>query len=174
MPSLGTATKLARGLREIREDADTPQYLGLVTSGSPNPTARVEYSLRADEALGEPQVRQVMEYYLAVRMRRYGRVFHADHTANGSGSNGSAPDGSGTPGGSRETASSGRTGTMPGGLANRNRASGSAEPVAATVRPLGYVSGAPVYSSLTPRVGVATRVIATTLTRPTGRDSDRF
>ena len=38
-----------------------------------NPTARVEYALRADEALGEAQVRQVMEYFLAVRMRRYAR-----------------------------------------------------------------------------------------------------
>ena len=73
-PSLGTATKLARGLREIREDADAPQYLGLVSGGTTmNPTARVEYALRADEALGEAQVRQVMEYYLAVRMRRYAR-----------------------------------------------------------------------------------------------------
>ena len=75
MPSLGTATKLARGLRELRDDADTPQYLGLVASGSANPTARVEYALRADELLSEPQVRQIMEYYLAVRMRRYGRAF---------------------------------------------------------------------------------------------------
>jgi transcriptional regulator with XRE-family HTH domain len=73
-PSLGTATKLARGLRELRDDADAPQYLGLVSSGATvNPTARVEYALRADDALGEPQVRQVMEYYLAVRMRRYAR-----------------------------------------------------------------------------------------------------
>src|SRR5258705_2076781 len=75
MPSLGTATKLARGLRELREDADTPQYLGLVASGAMNPTARVEYALRADEMLSEPQVRQIMEYYLAVRMRRFGRAF---------------------------------------------------------------------------------------------------
>jgi len=75
MPSLGTATKLARGLRELRDDADTPQYLGLVASGSMNPTARVEYALRADDLLTEPQVRQIMEYYLAVRMRRYGRPF---------------------------------------------------------------------------------------------------
>ncbi len=75
MPSLGTATKLARGLRELREDADTPQYLGLVTAGAMNPTARVEYALRADEMLSEPQVRQIMEYYLAVRMRRFGRAF---------------------------------------------------------------------------------------------------
>src|SRR5207344_2607084 len=29
MPSLGTATKLARGLRELRDDADTPQYLAV-------------------------------------------------------------------------------------------------------------------------------------------------
>ena len=73
-PSLGTATKLARGLREIRDDADAPQYLGLVSGGATmNPTARVEYALRADETLGEAQVRQVMEYYLAVRMRRYAR-----------------------------------------------------------------------------------------------------
>ena len=61
MPSLGTATKLARGLRELRDDADTPAYLGMVTSGTTNPTARVEYALRADDLLSEPQVRQIME-----------------------------------------------------------------------------------------------------------------
>ena len=84
MPSLGTATKLARGLRELRDDADTPQYLGLVAAGNTNPTARVEYALRADELLSEPQVRQIMEYYLAVRMRRYGRTFQPSGvTSNG-------------------------------------------------------------------------------------------
>jgi transcriptional regulator with XRE-family HTH domain len=89
MPSLGTATKLARGLRELRDDADTPQYLGLVASGSTNPTARVEYALRADDLLSEPQVRQIMEYYLAVRMRRYGRAFPQGGTGNGSNERGS-------------------------------------------------------------------------------------
>ena len=78
MPSLGTATKLARGLREIRDDAEAPQYLGLVNGGSQNPTARVEYALRADDALVESQVRQVMEYYLSIRMRRLGRPFQAE------------------------------------------------------------------------------------------------
>jgi transcriptional regulator with XRE-family HTH domain len=81
MPSLGTATKLARGLRELRDDADTPQYLGLVAAGAANPTARVEYALRADDLLSEPQVRQVMEYYLAVRMRRFGRAFQSPEPA---------------------------------------------------------------------------------------------
>jgi transcriptional regulator with XRE-family HTH domain len=82
MPSLGTATKLARGLRELRDDADTPAYLGLVSSGTTNPTARVEYALRADDLLSEPQVRQIMEYYLAVRMRRYGRSYQGESGAS--------------------------------------------------------------------------------------------
>ena len=46
-----------------------------MAAGAVNPTARVEYALRADEMLSEPQVRQIMEYYLAVRMRRFGRAF---------------------------------------------------------------------------------------------------
>ncbi len=78
MPSLGTATKLARGLRELGENDDGPQYLGLIGGGVQNPTARVEYALRADEALSEAQVRQVMEYYLAVRMRRVGSTFNTE------------------------------------------------------------------------------------------------
>jgi transcriptional regulator with XRE-family HTH domain len=84
MPSLGTATKLARGLRELGENDDGPQYLGLMGGGVQNPTARVEYSLRADETLSEAQVRQVMEYYLAIRMRRIGGGFNdAGHVQRG-------------------------------------------------------------------------------------------
>ncbi len=75
MPSLGTAQKLARGLRELREDSDASMALGVVSVGAQNPTARVEYALRADDTLTEPQVRQIMEYYLAVRMRRFGRPY---------------------------------------------------------------------------------------------------
>ena len=92
MPSLGTATKLARGLREIREDSDTSTALGVVSVGPQNPTARVEYALRADEALSEPQVRQIMEYYLAVRVRRFARTYSSVGSSNnesGVGSNGS-------------------------------------------------------------------------------------
>jgi transcriptional regulator with XRE-family HTH domain len=89
MPSLGTATKLARGLREINDDSDTSTALGVVSVGPQNPTARVEYALRADEALTEPQVRQIMEYYLAVRVRRFARTFTSAGTADaGHGGNG--------------------------------------------------------------------------------------
>src|SRR5262245_33994200 len=94
MPSLGTATKLARGLREIRDDADTSAALGVVSVGPQNPTARVEYALRADEALSEPQVRQIMEYYLAVRVRRFARPYASvspadpSHTASGASAHG--------------------------------------------------------------------------------------
>ena len=81
-----TISRLIRGdrmPRELRDDADTPQYLGLVASGAANPTARVEYALRADELLSEPQVRQIMEYYLAVRMRRFGRAFQPGESPQG-------------------------------------------------------------------------------------------
>ena len=95
MPSLGTATKLARGLREIRDDSDTSTALGVVSVGPQNPTARVEYALRADEALSEPQVRQIMEYYLAVRVRRFARTYSSVGTAeSGLNGNGSMSSGS--------------------------------------------------------------------------------
>jgi transcriptional regulator with XRE-family HTH domain len=121
MPSLGTATKLARGLRELREDADAPQYLGLVASGTQNPTARVEYALRADEMLNEAQVRQIMEYYLAVRMRRFGRAFQSSDAA---GTRGNGPGGSlaGSRGGPVGMSGRGSTASE----ASSSRASGSA------------------------------------------------
>jgi hypothetical protein len=53
------------------------------SASNTNPTARVEYSLRADDLLSEAQVRQVMEYYLAVRMRRYGRGVQPSEPAHG-------------------------------------------------------------------------------------------
>jgi len=54
MPSLGTATKLARGLRELRDDADTPQYLGLVASGDVEvPDREVAEDLTEEQAIGK-------------------------------------------------------------------------------------------------------------------------
>ena len=91
MPSLGTATKLARGLRELRDEDDGPQYLRLVGAPSQNPTARVEYALRADEVLSEAHVRQVMEYYLAIRRRRLERALPGVSSLNGHAAAGPEP-----------------------------------------------------------------------------------
>ena len=70
MPSLGTATKLARGLREIADDTDGPAYFSSLNSRAVLPTTRVEYALRGDETLTEADVRELMQAYIAVRTRR--------------------------------------------------------------------------------------------------------
>lgn len=144
MPSLGTATKLARGLRELREDADTPQYLGLVASGPANPTARVEYALRADELLSEPQVRQIMEYYLAVRMRRYGRAFGTDSVGTSTTIDRSDERQIGTSGASARPMSASRIGSIRGigGVSSVASGGGSAAGTAVgTVRPVTRSTG---------------------------------
>jgi transcriptional regulator with XRE-family HTH domain len=74
VPSMGTATKLARALGESGSAAGAPRNLPQVAVGAAHPAAGVEHALRADDWLSEAQVRQVMEYYLAVRTGRPGRV----------------------------------------------------------------------------------------------------
>lgn len=81
MPSLGTATKLARGLREIGDEADGPAYFASLNSRAVLPTTRVEYALRGDEVLTEADVRELMQTYITVRARR-ARV--TGHPTNGS------------------------------------------------------------------------------------------
>ena len=85
MPSLGTATKLARGLREISDESEGPAYFAtLQNARAVLPTTRVEYALRGDDALTEGDVRELMQAYIAVRQRR----------AQAAGSNGhGAPNG---------------------------------------------------------------------------------
>lgn len=68
-PSLGTATKLARGLREVLDETETTRYFGVVENATVNPVARVEYALRSDDGLTEAQVRRLMESYLSMRTR---------------------------------------------------------------------------------------------------------
>ena len=70
MPSLGTATKLARGLREIHDESDGPAYFATLNTRQVLPTTRVEYALRGDDALTETDVRELMHAYLGVRSRR--------------------------------------------------------------------------------------------------------
>jgi hypothetical protein len=70
MPSLGTATKLARGLREILDEADGAAYFDSLAARQLLPTTRVEYALRGDDSLTEADVRELMQAYLTLRMRR--------------------------------------------------------------------------------------------------------
>ena len=69
-PSLGTATKLARGLREITHEEESPIYFDSVANRHVLPTVRVEYALRGDDLLTEMDVRQLMQVYIQVRTRR--------------------------------------------------------------------------------------------------------
>lgn len=70
MPSLGTATKLARGLREIRDESEGPAYFASLAARQLLPTARVEYALRGDDALTDADVRELMQLYISTRTRR--------------------------------------------------------------------------------------------------------
>ncbi len=70
MPSLGTATRLARGLREIADDSQGPAYFASLNARQVLPTTRVEYALRGDETLTEADVRELMQTYIGVRTRR--------------------------------------------------------------------------------------------------------
>lgn len=157
MPSLGTAAKLARGLRAIHDEADAPAYLGVLVGSTTNPTARVEYALRADDLLTEAQVRQVMEYYLAIRARRYARGYgpnrSAEDPAPQAGSAG--PQGQrGGPGGGMSGGSAGSAGS-----AGPNGRATTAGP-APSYRPLGTVSGPPRY-------------VGAPIVRPVGRPPNR-
>ena len=79
-PSLGTATKLARGLREIQSDDEGPRYFGNVDQNIV-PSLRIEYALRGDDALEESDVRQLMQAYFLLRR---GRVHARRAPARGS------------------------------------------------------------------------------------------
>ena len=69
MPSLGTATKIGRALRDLHDEADAQAYLASL-SRAVAPTARVEYALRGDDSLIEADVRELMQAYITVRSRR--------------------------------------------------------------------------------------------------------
>lgn len=77
MPSLGTATKLARGLREIHDESEGPGYFAGLAARQVLPTSRVEYALRGDEILTDADVRELMTAYLSARSRRL-RALAAD------------------------------------------------------------------------------------------------
>lgn len=70
-PSLHTATLLARGLG-MSQDLGRLDDQSFGRSGSP--AARVEYALRSDDLLSEAEVCEIMNAYLAARLRRPGSV----------------------------------------------------------------------------------------------------
>ena len=95
MPSLGTATKLARGLREIHDEGEGPAYFASQSARQLLPTARVEYALRGDEVLTEADVRELMQAYIGVRSRRQrtnGGPSNGDTTTGNGNANGGADD----------------------------------------------------------------------------------
>jgi transcriptional regulator with XRE-family HTH domain len=65
VPSLRTAASLARAIEQT--DHDLPEF-GFGPVVATNATARVEYALRADDALKESDVRDIMLRYLALRV----------------------------------------------------------------------------------------------------------
>ena len=69
-PTLATAARLARGLRELGAEDDAIGYFGRRSGRSSHAATRVELAIRADWTLGETEVRQVMTYYEALRSRR--------------------------------------------------------------------------------------------------------
>jgi transcriptional regulator with XRE-family HTH domain len=69
-PSLRTANLLARSLG-MGEGLDGMYRLGPGSAGTP--AARVEYALRLDDLLAEPQIRHIMNVYLAARLRQLRR-----------------------------------------------------------------------------------------------------
>ena len=81
MPSLGTATKLARGLREISDEAEGPAYFASLNQRTVMPTTRVEYALRGDDSLTEADVRELMQAYITVRTRRIRLAGNGTHAA---------------------------------------------------------------------------------------------
>ena len=71
-PSLTTATKLARALKQVPGEGAEPEaadYFERIPEETVFPARRVELALRADEMLNDEQVRRLMNMYLDARRR---------------------------------------------------------------------------------------------------------
>jgi transcriptional regulator with XRE-family HTH domain len=69
-PSLETATKLARALRNVQGESDTADYFDRAPEETLFPARRVEMALRSDGVLDDEEVRRLMNLYLAARRKR--------------------------------------------------------------------------------------------------------
>jgi transcriptional regulator with XRE-family HTH domain len=70
VPSLATATRLARALGRVDDDGDAFAYFARLPEETVFPTTRVEMALRGDDEIDDDDVRSLMSAYLDARTRR--------------------------------------------------------------------------------------------------------
>jgi transcriptional regulator with XRE-family HTH domain len=70
VPSLATATRLARALGRVDGDGDGFAYFARLPEETVLPTTRVEMALRGDDEINDDDVRSLMIAYLDARTRR--------------------------------------------------------------------------------------------------------
>ncbi|MFL5680563.1 MAG: helix-turn-helix domain-containing protein [Chloroflexota bacterium] len=66
-PTLNTAVRLARVVRDTADESSATRFFGSLTAESLDPVREVERALRADDQLDDDDVRRVMESYLDAR-----------------------------------------------------------------------------------------------------------
>jgi transcriptional regulator with XRE-family HTH domain len=62
-PTLSTAVRLARVVRDTADEPTATRFFGSLTTESLDPVREVERALRADDLLDDDDVRRVMEAY---------------------------------------------------------------------------------------------------------------
>jgi len=66
-PTLRTAVRLSRVIREMTDESSATRFFGSLTPESLDPVREVERALRADDELEDADVRRVMKVYLGAR-----------------------------------------------------------------------------------------------------------
>jgi transcriptional regulator with XRE-family HTH domain len=66
-PTLRTAVRLAKVVRENADESSATRFFGALTAESLDPVREVERALRGDGLLDDDDVRTVMEVYLSTR-----------------------------------------------------------------------------------------------------------
>ena len=83
VPSLATATRLARALGHVRGEDDASAYVTRLPEETIIPTTRVERALRADDEINDDDVRSLMAAYLGARARgRLARLPSSENDAS--------------------------------------------------------------------------------------------
>jgi transcriptional regulator with XRE-family HTH domain len=71
-PTLRTAVRLARVVRETADEPSATRFFGSLTAESLDPVGEVERALRADDRMDDDDVRRVMQVYLGARRAESG------------------------------------------------------------------------------------------------------